>query len=145
MPAASWIPESGQLMCSSRWEGLLLKLSLGSQGQQIQTSNFIHTFAGCPGWPRLLTIPCISVSFQSVAHRPKLSGLEGSLFYYFLWFCAWWEGVVLLLLMGQRHLMSAVKRQLFRIVPSMPDDWLCVSQGDGHEWPSHVSLRIQQV
>ena len=36
-------------MCSSQWEGLFLKLSVGSQDQQIETSNLIHTFAECPG------------------------------------------------------------------------------------------------
>ena len=34
--------------------------------------------------------PVFQWTFQSIAH-PKFSGLKGSLFYYFLWFCCWWE------------------------------------------------------
>lgn len=35
--------------------------------------------------------PVFQWTFQSIAHHPKFSGLKGSLFYYFLWFCGWWE------------------------------------------------------
>lgn len=51
-----------------------LKLSVGSQDQQIETSNLIHTFAEVQGWPWLLMIPCISreLSEHSTSSQTQL-------------------------------------------------------------------------